>query len=203
MIHALSEAGLRALRDAASRPLLYAFDFDGTLAPISSDRHAVTLSPGVAEWLRELAKRVPCAVVSGRALADVLLRTNGIVPHVIGNHGIESPLTSRSTLAEAERICAGWKRELESTLASELAARKFSYTRTDGSEWSLKLKDVIDRMSALEMAYNLNDCVELRWGAPDGSEEASTCKRHAPTAQRQKMSEYRAWFSERRRPPRG
>ena len=74
MIHALSEAGLRALRDAASRPLLYAFDFDGTLAPISSDRHAVTLSPGVAEWLRELAKRVPCAVVSGRALAAVLLR---------------------------------------------------------------------------------------------------------------------------------
>ena len=95
------------------------------------------------------------------------------------------------------------KAELESTLASELAARKFSYTRTDGSEWSLKLKDVIDRMSALEMAYNLNDCVELRWGAPDGSEEASTCKRHAPAAQRQKMSEYRAWFSERRRPPRG
>ena len=99
MIHALSEAGLRALRDAASRPLLYAFDFDGTLAPISSDRHAVTLTPGVAEWLRELAKRVPCAIVSGRALADVSLRTNGIVPHVIGNHGIESPLTSRSTLA--------------------------------------------------------------------------------------------------------
>ena len=36
---------------------------------------------------------------------------------MIGNHGIESPLTSRSTLTEAERICADWKRELESTLA--------------------------------------------------------------------------------------
>ena len=134
MIHALSEAGLRALRDAASRPLLYAFDFDGTLAPISSDRHAVTLTLGVAEWLRELAKRVPCAIVSGRALADVSLRTNGIVPHVIGNHGIESPLTSRSTLAEAERICAEWKRELESTLApmivlgAEIEDKRYSLT---------------------------------------------------------------------------
>jgi hypothetical protein len=96
------------------------------------------------------------------------------------------------------------KTELESTLASELAARKFSYTRTDGSQWTLALKDVIDRTSALEMAYNLNDCVELRWGAAEGSEEASTCKRHAPAAQRAKMAgEYRAWFSERRRPPRG
>ena len=39
-------------------------------------------------------------------------------------------------------------------------------------------------LAELEMAYNVNDCVELRWGAPEGSEEASTCKRHAPASQR-------------------
>ena len=94
------------------------------------------------------------------------------------------------------------KAELESVLASELAARKFSYTRSDGSQWTLALKDVLDRASDLEMAYNPNDCIELRWGAPDKSEEASTCKRQAPSAQRAKMAEYRAWFHERRRPPR-
>ena len=102
-----------------------------------------------------------------------------------------------------DKSAADVKAELETTLASELAARKFSYTRSDGSQWTLALKEVLDRTSALEMAYNLNDCVELRWGAVEGSEEASTCKRHAPASQRQKMSEYRAWFSERRRPPRG
>jgi hypothetical protein len=95
------------------------------------------------------------------------------------------------------------KAELEATLASELAARKFAYTRTDGSQWTLALKDVLDRITALEMAYNVNDCVELRWGAAEGSEEAAPCKRRASQAQRAKMSEYRAWFSERRRPPRG
>jgi hypothetical protein len=102
-----------------------------------------------------------------------------------------------------EKSVAAVKAELESVLASELAARKFSYTRSDGSGWTLTLKDVLDRTPALEMAYNLNDCVELRWGAPDKSDEASTCKRHAPSSQRAKMSEYRAWFHERRRPPRG
>jgi len=51
-------------------------------------------------------------------------------------------------------------------------------------------------------ACNLIDCVELRWGAPEVSDEASTCKRHAPGAQRAKMTDYRAWFHERRRPPR-
>jgi hypothetical protein len=94
------------------------------------------------------------------------------------------------------------KAELQNVLASQLAARKFTYPRSDGSAWTLSLKDVLDRIAALEMAYNPNDCVELRWGASEGSDEASTCKRFAPRAQRAKMTEYRAWFNERRRPPR-
>jgi len=102
----------------------------------------------------------------------------------------------------AGKSVADVKAELEGVLASELATRKFSYTRSDGSQWTLALKDLMDRAPALEMAYNPNDCVELRWGAPEGSEEAATCKRHAPTAQREKMSKYRVWFHERRRPPR-
>ncbi|MGB6322892.1 MAG: hypothetical protein WBF64_15285, partial [Xanthobacteraceae bacterium] len=92
------------------------------------------------------------------------------------------------------------KAELEGVLASELAARKFAYTRSDGSQWSLSLKDIIDRAADLEMAYNPNDCVELRWGAPAESDEASTCKRHAPAAQRAKMTQYRSWFHERHWP---
>ena len=89
------------------------------------------------------------------------------------------------------------KAELQSALASELAARKFSYTRSDGSAWTLSLKDVIDRAEDLEMGYNPNDCVELRWGAPDGNAEAATCRRRAPAAQRAKMTDYRTWFRER------
>jgi hypothetical protein len=102
-----------------------------------------------------------------------------------------------------EKSVADVRAELVSVLASELAARKFSYTRSDGSAWTLTLKDAVDRAAELEMAYNLNDCVELRWGAPDKSEEASTCKRRASGAQRAKMTQYRTWFHERRRPPRG
>lgn len=102
----------------------------------------------------------------------------------------------------ANKSVAEVKSELQQVLARELATRKFTYTRSDGSPWTLTLKDVYDRGSGLEMAYNPNDCVELRWGAPAGSAEAATCKRHAPTAQRTKMAQYRAWFHERRRPPR-
>ena len=134
MIYALSDAGLRALRHAASKPLLYAFDFDGTLAPISSDRHRVKASAGTLRWLGELAKQVPCAIVTGRALADVAGRVNGYVPYLIGNHGIESPLTSRAVLIEAERTCADWANQLQSSLDSlipagvELEDKRYSLT---------------------------------------------------------------------------
>ena len=100
------------------------------------------------------------------------------------------------------KSAAAVRAELQGVLASELASRKFSYPRSDGSQWTLALKDVAERAADLEMAYNPNDCVELRWGAPARSEEGSTCKRQAPSAQRAKMTKYRAWFSERRRPPR-
>ena len=98
------------------------------------------------------------------------------------------------------RSVADVKAQLQGALASELAARKVTYTRSDGSPWTLTLKDVVDRAGDLEMAYNPNDCVELRWGAPDKSDEAATCKRHAPAAQRAKMTDYRGWFRERHWP---
>jgi hypothetical protein len=100
----------------------------------------------------------------------------------------------------AGKNVAELKAELQNVLASEFAARKFSYTRSDGSAWMLTLKDIVDRAADLEMGYNPNDCVEVRWGAPAESEETSTCKGHAPQAQRAKMMEYRNWFRERHWP---
>ena len=101
----------------------------------------------------------------------------------------------------AGKSAAELKSQLQGVLASELASRKITYTRSDGSPWTLSLKDVVDRAADFEMAYNPNDCAELRWGAAENSEEASTCKRHASQAQRAKMSsDYRGWFRERHWP---
>ncbi len=99
-----------------------------------------------------------------------------------------------------DKNVAAVRAELQSVLATELAERKFSYPRSDGSQWTLSLRDVVDRAPDFEMAYNLNDCVELRWAAPANSDEASTCRRHAPAAQRAKMGEYRTWFRDRHWP---
>ncbi|MFT3769550.1 MAG: hypothetical protein QM820_29285 [Minicystis sp.] len=95
------------------------------------------------------------------------------------------------------------KRALEEQLAAELSKRTFSYERSDGSSFTLTLADVVARAEDLEMAYDPNDCPEVRWGAPQGSEEARSCNRRAPGSQTARMRKVRAWFHERRRPPRG
>jgi cell wall-associated NlpC family hydrolase len=85
-------------------------------------------------------------------------------------------------------------------LTEELARRSFRYRRSDGQEQTLTLADVVARARAFEAAYDPNDCVELRWGAPEGSAEARSCQRRAPAAHRARMEQYRTWFATRRRP---
>ncbi|MFV8753638.1 hypothetical protein ACNOYE_24045 [Nannocystaceae bacterium ST9] len=82
-------------------------------------------------------------------------------------------------------------------------ARAVEYERSDGSRWTLRLDEILARSEAFEVAYNPNDCPEHRWGAPEGSDERSTCHRRAPEDQQAKMRAYRIWFAERRRPARG
>ncbi len=90
--------------------------------------------------------------------------------------------------------------DLKTVLDRELHARKITYTRMDGSPFTITLADLLDRQKALEMAYDPNVCVEVRWGAPEGSDEMKTCKRRAPGDQRAKMEKMRSWFATRKRP---
>ncbi len=104
------------------------------------------------------------------------------------NLGSESPAAARAAI---ERLHA-----------TSIGERDISYVRSDGTPQKLSIADIVARKVGLEMAYNPNDCVEVRWGAPAGSPEASSCKRHAPADQRARMEQYRPWFHEMRRPAR-
>jgi len=89
--------------------------------------------------------------------------------------------------------------QLEALYETFTKEKGFTYTRSDGTPWKLTMAEVIARRRGLEVAYNPNDCVEIRWAGQ--GQELSTCKRHAPEAQRQLMEKYRSWFATRTRPP--
>jgi hypothetical protein len=90
--------------------------------------------------------------------------------------------------------------DVERLHATRIAERGVEYTRSNGSPWRITVADAVERRRAFEIGYDPNDCVEVRWGAPDGSEEGSTCRRRAPAEQRARMERYRVWFRESRRP---
>jgi hypothetical protein len=102
----------------------------------------------------------------------------------------------------AGRKTAEVRAEIEALHDKQIHERSVEYRRSDGTAFRLTVADVLARRIALEVAYNPNDCSEVRWGASPETADHGTCKRHAPDEQRARMQEYRAWFHEARRPPR-
>ena len=90
--------------------------------------------------------------------------------------------------------------EIEQRHTQRTWEHSIRYTRSDGSEWELPIAEILQRKQQFEMAYNPNDCVEIRWGAQPDTEEFIPCRRFAPTEQRTKMEQYRVWFRKAQRP---
>jgi len=93
------------------------------------------------------------------------------------------------------------KENLEELLEEKLNELSITYTRSNGTEQTLTIAEILKRKDAFEMAYNPNDGAEIRWGAPENSDERSTCKRHVPAGQLKTMEKVRVWFQKRLHPP--
>ena len=85
----LGPQGLAALTALVRAPALFAFDFDGTLAPIRPRPDDVHVSATIALRLEKLARLRPVAIVTGRQIADVRERLGFAPSWIIGNHGAE------------------------------------------------------------------------------------------------------------------
>jgi hypothetical protein len=124
----------------------------------------------------------------------IALKVLADMPERIRRHPELYVLRGEGAAAAAARI--------EQLHAQRIRERFVSYSRSDGSPWRLSLAEIYERRPGLEIAYNPNDCVELRWGAAPGKPDYGTCRRRSPAEQRKRMEEYRLWFREARRPPR-
>ena len=103
------------LEELSRSNVLLCFDYDGTLTPIVKDPSRAVLSKGMRKTLRELAQLYPCIVLSGRSVADVERKLEGIeLRGIIGNHGLEPWGAS----AKVSRAVRGWKRRLEAQLGA-------------------------------------------------------------------------------------
>lgn len=116
MKHLLDAEGQEALRALAGARALFAFDFDGTLAPIVARPRDARAAIGVRRRLAQLAQCAPVAVVSGRSLADLRERIPVEVRHCIGNHGNEG-LPGAPDPETMHAVCRGWIAQIDRALA--------------------------------------------------------------------------------------
>ena len=107
-----SNEGREELRRLARSSALYAFDFDGTLAPIVADPALARAADRVTRPLAQLARLVPVAVLSGRAQRDLIERLPCEIAYLVGNHGNEGLPEQRDAGRLAE-ICRLWRTSLE------------------------------------------------------------------------------------------
>jgi hypothetical protein len=94
------------------------------------------------------------------------------------------------------------KRQIEELHEKLIHQKTIHYVRSNGEPWQLTVAEILERKPAFEMSYNPNDCVEVRWGAKENTEEYASCKRHAPAAQLKQMAAVRDWFRDTKRPSR-
>ncbi|HET6436595.1 MAG TPA: trehalose-phosphatase [Anaeromyxobacter sp.] len=145
------------LEQIARAKALLAFDYDGTLAPYVDDRRAADMRAETRTLLRTAAVLYPCAVVSGRARADIAARLEGVpLVAVIGNHGAEAgfgPLDRqlRNRVADWETTLAPFLSDMEGV---ELENKGFSLAlhHRRARSWKEARKRIRQLASGLEHA---------------------------------------------------
>lgn len=111
-----SSDGLVAFASYVAPDTLFAFDLDGTLAPIVDDYSAAKVDEPMRTTLERLVDLAHVAVITGRSRKDALAIL-GFEPHLlIGNHGAEWPSGDTSRGWEHIHHCLKWREQLHQKL---------------------------------------------------------------------------------------
>jgi trehalose 6-phosphate phosphatase len=154
MKNILSQANREILEQFAWSNVLLAFDYDGTLAPIVADPKRAVMRPVTADLLREVTKRYPVVVISGRSQADAQRLLSGVeVLGVVGNHGVEPWQTTDRFAAQVAR----WRTLLDERLASLKGALIEDKTYSLAIHYRHCRQKKIARVTILEAIQSLGD----------------------------------------------
>lgn len=118
-----SRLGFQLVESFAMSDPVYAFDFDGTLAPIVRSPNDAHMSKAVLHSLKALSHHAAVVIISGRSIADLQERVPLRNVTLIGNHGLEGLGSNPETLVHAKGVCKKWDRQIRSALGASTKER--------------------------------------------------------------------------------
>jgi trehalose 6-phosphate phosphatase len=114
-----TESGLAALKTFVGHATLFAFDLDGTLAPIADHPQNIVISAAARTELRLLTNHASVAIITGRSRADAQAHL-GIVPQfLVGNHGAEGLPGWEEQEKAFSQLCIAWEEQLRQKMPPE------------------------------------------------------------------------------------
>lgn len=112
MTYLLSDTGLAALYAFIDPSTLFAFDLDGTLAPIAAGPGDIRVPQAVRMALAELKDRAVMAIITGRSRMDALYHLVVESRYLVGNHGAEGLPGWERYEEDFRRLAADWEWQL-------------------------------------------------------------------------------------------
>jgi trehalose 6-phosphate phosphatase len=146
MTYLLSDAGLASLRDFIDQATLFAFDLDGTLAPIAADPRGIQVPQAIQRALVELKDLAAMAIITGRSRKDALHHLGVEPSYLVGNHGAEGLPGWERREEDFRRLCDQWERQL----SGMIPAGEFSgiVIENKGLSLSVHYRGATDRPAA-------------------------------------------------------
>lgn len=152
-----STAGKAVFKTSVDRTTLFAFDLDGTLAPIVADPGKIAIPDDVRNRLIELDQMATVAIITGRSRKDALLHLGFTPGFLVGNHGAEGLPGREANETEYLHLCRGWKEQLHMFLEIRSSAGvvledkgstlSLHYRSAHNREWTHKqILSAIDRL---------------------------------------------------------
>ena len=150
--------GLAALARYVAPDTLFAFDLDGTLAPIVEEYDAARIAEPVRTTLERLVTLAKVVVITGRSRKDAEAIL-GFKPHlVIGNHGAEWPPDENSRNWQFVQNCLKWREQLHDMVFYEQCVE----LEFKGESLSLHYRKAADPDKALSLINAAIDGLEPR-----------------------------------------
>ncbi|MBT1074008.1 trehalose-phosphatase [Geobacter grbiciae] len=122
MTYLFSNSGRRELRAFIESTTLFAFDLDGTLAPIVADPAGIVIPSEIRTRLIHLDRMAPVAIITGRSRADALAHLGFVPRFLMGNHGAEGLPGGDESEREFVCFCRGWREQLGILLLADGSA---------------------------------------------------------------------------------
>ncbi len=113
-INVLSPAGMRALRDFVDEETAFAFDYDGTLAPLVADPKKAYMREHTRRLLQRLLRQRTGLLLTGRSVGAVSALTRRLpFELVMGSHGAEWSNAAH----DAPELDHAWRARLGAAIA--------------------------------------------------------------------------------------